>query len=369
MKRRDFINLLMSTGVILPMSGCWFGAKKNINTTFLSACDIGKNKHAVGLFDSSGKILFITPTPGRCHGSVPHLSKINKAVVFARRPGDFLLEIDLQTGELSQVIQGKSDRHFYGHGCFSHDGQYLITTENDFIHQRGLVVIRDADNYQVLEEFSSGGIGPHECAMLNHNNHLVVANGGILTHPQQARKKLNLSSMQPNLSYIELPSGKLLESFKPDHHQLSIRHLAVSQNDLVVIGLQYQGKRFDRVPLVLSHHGKGELKAHFAPENIQLAMKQYTASVAIDDQSNHAVVTCPRGHIVTLWDLPSGQFKKSIKIRDTAGVAYDSSQQQFLLTNGFGAINQYQMKNLESFVEVGYRNSLKWDNHLSVMSS
>ena len=107
----------------------------------------------------------------------------------------------------------------------------MYTTENAYTQipgssQRGVIGIYDiADNFRRLGEISSYGIGPHQLGMLSDGKTLVVANGGILTHPLRCREKLNLDTMKPSLTYIDSSSGDLVDQFYPGHHQQSIRHL------------------------------------------------------------------------------------------------------------------------------------------------
>ncbi|MET1257034.1 DUF1513 domain-containing protein [Aliikangiella maris] len=388
MNRREFIYRALLAGAAASLVGCNTQQKSQSVNGFLSACTQGKDQHFVALFSHAGEIQFKTTVPGRCHGFAPH--PVNKtAIVFARRPGQFLLELDLQTGEVIQQINAQSAHHFYGHGCFSKDGKYLITSENNYINQQGLMVIRDSQTYQVVAEYQSGGIGPHESAPLSQNNILVVANGGILTHPEQGRKKLNLDTMQPNLSYLELASGKIIDSYQPPHHQLSIRHLAVSTDDTVVMGLQYQGDRFHQVPLALTHRGENQLQIMKAPPEVLMAMRQYVASVAINPVANQAVLTAPRGNLVTVWDIANKTLVDSLKLKDSAGVAYDRHGDRLLLTNGYGNIYEYahqpqqgkqsSIRDLNSSKYGGQQAGvqsltgsqqikLKWDNHVVPVS-
>ena len=68
---------------------------------------------------------------------------------------------------------------------------------------------------------------PHE-AMLLGDDVICVANGGIETHPDFGREKLNLSTMKPNVAFIDRLTGDLisLRELPPDLHQVSLRHLA-----------------------------------------------------------------------------------------------------------------------------------------------
>ena len=78
----------------------------------------------------------------------------------------------------------KEGRHFFGHGVFSADGKLLYTTENDYASAKGIIGIRDAtDGYRQIGEFSAGGVEPHDIALMADGRTLVIANGGIQTHP------------------------------------------------------------------------------------------------------------------------------------------------------------------------------------------
>ena len=180
-------------------------------------------------------------------------------VALARRPGRF--GVAVPTDNRPPIwFESKPDRHFFGHGVFSTDGRLLYTTENDYDHGRGVIGVRDAtDGYKQIGELAGHGVGPHDVALLSDGRTLVIANGGILTHPDSYRDELNLNTMQPSLVYADLETGDLLEQHKlgPELHQLSIRHLAVAQNDTVVFGCQYHGPDEDTPPLI-GFHRRGE---------------------------------------------------------------------------------------------------------------
>jgi hypothetical protein len=121
-----------------------------------------------------------------------------------------------------------------------------------------VIGIRDADDgYRQVGEFASHGVGPHEVTLMPDGATLVAANGGIRTHPDRERAKLNLDTMAPSLAYLDLASGRLCDAFglAPRLHRLSIRHLAVNQDGLVAAAMQYEGSKRDRVPLVGLHDG------------------------------------------------------------------------------------------------------------------
>lgn len=334
----------------------------------ISACQIGHHEHYVAAFDHHGQLISRTALPARGHGVIAHPSKPGHGLIVARRPGYYIIEVNFANGQITRQISPEKGQHFFGHGLFSADGQVLITTENHINSGQGRIVLRDANSYQLLNKFDSGGIGPHEALAMPNGKTLVVANGGILTHPNQPRKNLNLATMKPNLAYINLNSGDIINRFSPNHHQLSIRHLAVSRQGKVIGGLQYQGTKTDLVPLAFSHQldkGQNQLNDLKADNEIWRSMKQYTASVCIDDHNNIAAISCPRGNILTYWQLDSNQFIAKQTLKDGSGLAlYNdiNATQQLVATSGKGQALFGQQHAL-NFKQV------RWDNHLTAINA
>ena len=269
-----------------------------------------------------GRPLFRHSLPGRGHGAAVD-PQHRHAVVFARRPGSFATIIDLADGRTVRSITAPDDRHFYGHGTYSSDGRWLFASENDFSSGRGVLGVYDAGaSYRRTAEIPSGGIGPHEVRLMPDGVTLVVANGGIRTHPDQGRAKLNLSTMTSSLAFIELASGKLLAQARlaPALQKLSIRHLDVDRDGRVAVAMQYEGDRRHRVPLIGLCAGAGPILLLHAPTAVERAMKHYSGSVAFDRSGRWLALTCPRGHLVTLWDARDGDFRHGVEIFDASGV-------------------------------------------------
>lgn len=305
-------------------------------------------------------LLFQVPSPSRGHDVLLNTAQ-NRAIYFARRPGNWLIALDATTGEKIAEIKSKQGRHFYGHGTLSRDGRHLFTTENNVDHGgRGLVGIYDCtDKFKRLGEYSSAGIGPHQLAMLPGTQTLVVANGGILTLPDSPRKKLNIASMQSSLCYLDATSGKLLGEWRPPHHQLSLRHLDVAADGMVSLGAQFEGPNELTLPLLFSHRGEESLQAFEADHSVWHAHKNYIASVAC--ASGQVLATSPRGNCISLWK--NGKLLQRKQLKDVAGAAYDATRQQFITSNGRGqfvALGEHKLQ------LTGRVAGLHWDNHMRI---
>ena len=365
--RRQFIlgaaNSVLAAGVLSTsiLSGCSWQAKRS---WLVSSCDDHQGKHLAAALDLDGKVISTVTLPARGHDALALPHKPSHALIFARRPGKFALEVDFSQGQIVKQFQSQGDSHFYGHGVFSKDGRYMYTTENLYDKNQGVVVVRDAKTYQVLDRFDSGGIGPHELVLMPDGKTLAVANGGIQTHPEQPRKKLNLDTMQPNLAYIDIASTKVLDSYQPSDHQLSLRHLDVAADGEVIIGAQYQGHNSAIRPLLFAHQGQDNLQAFDADEQQWYNMQQYTASVLVNN--NQIFVSCPRGSHLSFWDRQSKTFSHKQKFKDVSGLT--QSKQTVLASSGRGVlkqINQSQTHNLPN----QQTNTLKFDNHMTVISA
>ncbi|MCL6415166.1 DUF1513 domain-containing protein [Aestuariirhabdus sp. Z084] len=338
---------------------------KSAQPFLASAAKDRQGRYWFQLLNSKADVQLSVPLAARAHQVVSH-PELPFIAVISRRPGNEILIVDYQQGRVVHRLASPPGYHLFGHALFSDDGRYLITTENSIEAGEGRLVIRDRQaDYEIVNELPSYGIGPHELRLLPDQKTLVVANGGILTHPSQGRKKLNLDTMKPSLAYVSMDKGELFEQhFLPDHlHQLSIRHLDVNTQGQVVMAMQYQGEAVDTVPLVATHQRGKDIHLLEAPDLTTRAMKHYCGSVCFEGSGRYALVSCPRGNLMTLWDTQTGTYHDQFRFRDGCGVAAAGAG-QFLVSNGQGTIARYSIetKKLEPFLSgSGYA----WDNHLT----
>ena len=334
---------------------------------YLSARADAGDGYRISGFMKGGASFFDLPLPGRGHSFAVRPGG-REAVHFARRPGRFALVVNLAQGAIVRGLETPPERHFYGHGVFSRDGRLLYATENDFVGERGVIGVYDAArDCRRVGEIPSHGVGPHEIALLSDGETLVVANGGIATHPDLPRVKLNLPTMAPSLCYIDRRDGTLLREsrLEPALHQLSIRHLAAAPDDTVAVAMQYEGPQHDRVPLVALHHGSGRLRLLQAPPAVLRTMKNYCGSVCFDASGRTIAVTAPRGGLVTLWDAGAGRYLSSADVADGCGVAPGAGPGEFLASSGQGGVVVIDAHSGTSRpLAVGGLEAARWDNHL-----
>ncbi|GLR69922.1 DUF1513 domain-containing protein [Agaribacter marinus] len=342
--RRQFvkrISALAGFTAINSMLGC--SIRKSELPVFISCASNRQNEHFVVAFTQAG-ILSQTKIPVRGHDCIPMTSKANQAVVIGRRPDTFAAVIDIAEGKIIRTFASEAKHHFYGHGRLICDDQYLVTTENAYEAGDGYLVVRDTESLKVLNRCKSGGIGPHDIAVLPNSQNqagainalkLVVANGGILTHPDYPRIKLNIDSMQSNISIVNLFNGEIENHIDAPNKAVSLRHVDVNENQQIVVAGQHQHKHHGNTPLVFSAIPNDEYLQPFdLPSSTWQSMKGYTASAKVSSTS--AFVSSPRGHKLYVFDLASNALAQTIHMRDVAGLI--NTNKSVYATSGKGKV-------------------------------
>ena len=356
--------LLASVGLAtLSGLGGWHSQRQQL--LFVSANHSHSERPHVSAFDSQGRRRFRLPIEQRAHAAATHPLHRHRAVLVARRPGNLLYEIDLSGAAIRRVVQSADNRHFYGHGVYSPDGQYLFTTENDFDKGVGVIGVRDAETLTPVHEIPAYGVGPHELVFLSDGRTLVVANGGIRTHPGSPREKLNVPTMKPSLAYVDASRGTLLAQFTLDNRFLSIRHLAVGQDDLIAIAMQYEGPHADLAPLVGFQQGGRPIMLATGEDSLLRRLRHYTGSICLHPVTGIAAVSCPRGGQVTFWDAATARCVGALPIREAGGISLSDDGAYFVATNGLGEIHSIRTDTLKLASPPVTVPDTMWDNHLT----
>jgi len=362
MNRREFLQR-SGLGLLawsLPHLAVADAAQETALVRLLSCHSNAQGQHFVSRIDPPHGIQYSVLLPERGHGLALHPYR-EEAVVFARRPGSFFRVFSVSDGTVLFQQDAPSDRHYYGHGVFSRDGSRLYVTENDFENGRGVIGVYAADQgYRRIHELDSHGVGPHEIKLHPDGETLIVANGGILTHPDQPRVKLNLDTMQPNLSYIDRHQGVLREQVTPpkEWHQLSMRHLDVAEDGTVAVVMQYQGDLHDQPPLIAVHRERQDLQLLSAPGEIQRQMKNYCGSVVFSADGLEFAVSSPRGALVTRWSA-TGEYLAARIQPDACGLA--AADAGFWISDGRG---QLVWMDRQGPVQHVSDLDTRWDNHM-----
>jgi hypothetical protein len=346
--RRGLLVSLLASAALPRLS--WADAG---SPAYLAAAKEADGAHALFGLTRDGADLFRIPLPGRGHAATAHPSA-PEAVAFARRPGTFAMVIDCVTGQVAHRLESPAGTHFYGHGAFLAGGDLLCTTENHIETGAGRIGLWSRrEGYARIGEIPSGGIGPHEILALP-GDVLAVANGGIRTHPDHGREKLNLPTMRPNLAYVTPDGVEEVMTLPEELHCASIRHLA-SDGTVVGFAMQWQGDLPDPVPLLGLHRRGGAPVLCQADLAEQLAMAGYAGSVALAGDT--VGISSPRGGRVHLFGL-DGAFRGVVRRADVCGLAPRGTG--LMATDGMGGVLALDGAGVTPLALAARH----WDNHL-----
>lgn len=345
-----------------------FALGQRTNRLLLSACRFSNGRFALVVMTLDGRIERTIPLQGRGHDVAVHASS-GAAVAFARRPGRFAMAFNVQTKSPADLFVPPVDRHFYGHGAFSQDGRLLYATENDFEQARGTIGIYDvAAGYSRIGEFESYGVGPHDLLLLDDGKTLVVANGGIETHPDSGRTKLNLASMEPSLCFVDAQNGDLLvrHSLPNARRRLSIRHLAANSGGDVWFGGQWQGDVMQCPALIGTARRDAPLNFLDSSEPMSKGLRGYIGSVALSGDGRWLAASAPRANHIVYFDTEKHSRFRKTELRDGCGVA-GLGPSRFMLSSGEGTLQHDEIDG-DSVAKQWSMENIAFDNHLRVVS-
>ncbi len=322
------------------------------------------DEYSAAIFDEAGRDVNAVSLPARGH-DVTVCPVTRRCVAFARRPGNFAVAFSADRSAPPVRFTTPLDRHFYGHGIFSPDGRLLFATENDFEAGQGRIGIYDATGgFKRIGEFPAFGIDPHDIALLGDGRTLVIANGGLATHPEfgTGREPLDLAAMDPSLTYVDLRHGDLVEKhvLPKDLQTISLRHLDRGADDRVVIGCQCEVRDGTIPPLVLRHRRGEKLSIVALDRAVVPGLRGYISSVAMDGPGEIAAVTSSRGSVAIFIEVATGRILGSRNLADVSGVAKGGASGEFLLTTGYGqVVDSVAPGTVTALAETDWH----WDNH------
>lgn len=289
---------------------------------FASAFRAPDGSFGVATMTERGEIVDRTRLPDRAHGMAA-CRVTGRMVAFARRPGTFAVIFDKDALAEPVVIATPEGRHFFGHGEFSADGRILFASENDFEAGCGVIGLYDTtSSFRRIAEFDAHGIGTHDIGVSPDGRFLAIANGGIETHPDFGRTKLNLDRMRPSLVLLDAHSGALVQRHElpPALAQLSTRHLAFAEGGRIWFACQFEGSRNETPPLA-GYLSPGDDPTFVTlPSDVTERMGHYVGAIAINTAAGLVGLSSPKGSLVLL-DARDGHLLSERAVRDAAGVA------------------------------------------------
>lgn len=313
----------------LPFFGKGVEAK---STLTLLACGGDAGGQAVFGLNAAGSTLWRHALPARGHGMAVSPDR-SSAVISARRPGQWLLRLDLVSG--GSTVWPCDDLAYGGHVIYLDAGR-LAATASDADGQ-GCIAVIDAGTGQRIALWPTDGVDPHEL-LLMPGGALVVANGGDVLEPS-------------NLVRLDSQTGAILvrREVPAALQRLSLRHMAALPDGSVAVVAQDRGAADPAVPLLAFWHGADIRWAALGAE--QGSMRGYCGAVAAHGSA--LCITSPLGAQALLH--PHGGV---LRLPDICGVA--PLDRGFALSGGRGDL---------LLPDGGRRqHAIAWDNHLRALT-
>lgn len=336
--RRQFITrgtvaaLTIIAGSCIPVSasnktrmGSVIGPGKGVDPT------TGKTSYFVGIYDldsGKGKPRVISDIDFFGHGVTPHPHHPERAILFEKH-GKGCCEVDFLRTKVLRKIETDPARQFYGHGAYSPDAKLLYAAETVVGDgsMRGVVTVRDGESFNLLDDFPTYGLAPHDCHLINDGEVLVFSNGGGPID----------SNDLASVTYVGAQDRKLRREVKIADIGLNAGHIAISQTGKLAIvsaprdGIQKADPKW-RGNISFYDPEKNQLR--IADDPIRSKMMGETLSVAIHEPSMIVAATNPSGNLVTFWDFASGKLVKAIHghYSSPRGISLTLDQRYFVLT-------------------------------------
>lgn len=321
---------------------------------FVTAFMDDTRTYGFAIVNEHGVLIHRETMPGRAHGFT-WSQQTGWAVGFARRPGTFAIAFDPFGKKQPALFHTPEERHFYGHGVFSRNGRLLYAAENDFEAGAGKIGIYDArDAFRRIGEFDTFGVGPHEVILMPDGRTLAIANGGIRTHPDFGRAKLNLPEMKSTIVLLDSETGALLSNvvLPVDYQRMSLRHMVPASDGSLWIGGQYQGDALASVSPVLRLGRDGEMASVALTDEARSLLAGYVGAVAMSRDGRFAGVSSPKGGGYVVFDVITKQTVSLTTLPRTSGIAATASGMIASSEHGRIGVNNYQ---------------LHWDNHIAAI--
>ena len=291
------------------------------------------------------------------HGVVPDPTQPRRLVLF-EKIGKGACEVDLIDRQVVRKVETVKERLFYGHGAFTPDGKTLFATETEVDADfKGMIAVRDARTFQILDAMPTYGAAPHDCQLIDGGKTLVVTNGGA---PMDKEPR-------PSVTYVELSSKKLLAKLEFETPLINAGHLALTAGgDMAVVSAPREGLTdlVNRVGGVSLRRADEPLRTMQVPRDVTEKFRGEVLSVCIHEATGVAACTCPLGNLVTFWDLKDLKLIKSVEYRRPRGVALTLDRAHFVVSFGEGEIAMISVEKLEPEPALRYAPSFLTGSHI-----
>lgn len=323
--------------------------------------DATRFRHFLAAHDLVTKATELVPVGFDVHSILQSPRDPHFIVAISKEQDSLTYFASIRQARGQSVVKAAEGNIFSGHGLFSADGSILVTSETDRATKTGDLCIRDGTTLKLLSKVSSGGVYPHEMKFVDGGAVLAVANGGY-------------QFKDSNFTFVELKTGRVLETHVPPKAGPGLRHFALDEAGRFSVGTwsRYDGSTSKVDPMAEMMHGRrGEEKSLriVQPNVAQTALFQAPASqylsVMLHAPTNTAVMTASTANIVAVVDMATGSVRKILPKDNPAGVAMGPAPDLVVVSDGLGRLQFLDMKTLSWRAEMDQADAKLSGSHMS----
>lgn len=224
--------------------------------------------------------------------------------------------LDLNTKSVTTLTEATEDRVFSGHASFTPDGSLVVVTEDNYAHNSGKLVVRNASDLSIVRKMESYGARPHQCLLMDDNKTMFVINNG-------------LGNDLANIAWIDLNTGALLKKIDL---MTAERRARFSSEEYGHFDVSYDGwiccvgssarddaegrKRTEQLPAIAFVSPQGQV--YYG--NFPSAQKGRVLNVTVLGQTGFAACTVDYGNNLLIFDYKTQQLAKQIPVKNVRGV-------------------------------------------------
>ena len=315
-----------------------------LDTEFiLGTCRLSEDQYGISKVNLDGELQWQLALPARGHDIVVHPSG-SIAVAIARRPGQFIVVFDIDSGKTLKTVEVPKTLKLNGHAVWD-DDRLIVSASDRETSQMILLEYRLSSSLLIqIRQKTYDYYGPHELLLINHE--IVVAVGGLKTDGRSVLNKHKFESLILKLDANTLSPNSVITF--PTHH-VSFRHLSADANGNLYIAGQYQLESDDSEPLLFVWHNE-MLAPVNAPATLWKQLKGYIGSIKVIN--DRFVVTSPRAHWLGVFNCQTLTLDHQLLSNDICALA--QSGDRMIAGSGTGKlwIDQHAVQS-----------SVAWDNH------
>jgi len=231
---------------------------------------------------------------------------------------------DIDSMKLLEKVEPVKGRLFYGHGVCSQDNKLVYSTETAGSGD-GAIGVRDASSLEYLGDFPTYGQHPHECHLIENGAVLAVTNGG----------GSRSSGQNACVCYIDVKSQKLLEKIEMVDERFNLGHMfALEGRQSILVSAPRRGLDDSYLGAISMQRNLTTMDLIQHPTEVVNKIFGEALSVLAIPSRDLFVVTHPTPGMLTIWQLSTGSFVKSLDLPHVRGVALASSHKGIWVSYG-----------------------------------